>query len=254
MELWLSAIDEGRYDAAWGIIAEKYSRLILATIRHLVRDEDDAMDAFSDVCVALSEKDLERIRKFVADPRRAKFSTWLVAVVRNLTIDWLRKNQGRRRHNLPDHLTDLQREIYAAVFVDGSSHVEAYEIIASRHSSLSFRTFLRALRETYQLIPPTSAPEAAERAEELKNDFAAPATDDVASSETGRRIAEALATYPPAHRLALALFVIEGMSASRVAKAVGWPNGKAVYNNVYRMLDALRIKLERAGISSEDLP
>jgi hypothetical protein len=35
---------------------------------------------------------------------------------------------------------------------------------------------------------------------------------------------------------------------------VGWPNAKAVYNNVYRMLDALRHKLEGIGMGSDDLP
>ncbi|HET9635496.1 MAG TPA: sigma-70 family RNA polymerase sigma factor [Gemmatimonadaceae bacterium] len=252
MELWLSAIDEGRYEAAWAIIAEKYSRLILATIRHLVRDEDDAMDVFSDVCVALSEKDLERIRQFVADPHRAKFSTWLVVVVRNLTIDWLRKNYRRPRHIVPATLSGLQREVYEAVFLEGNSHVEAYEIIASRHGSLDFRAFLRALRDAYR--HKANVFDGGHHEGGLSNEFIAPATDAVANSETARRLADALATFPPANRLALELFVIDGMSATQVAKAVGWRNAKAVYNNVYRMLEALRVMLERAGVTSEDLP
>ena len=252
MELWLSEIAEGRYEAAWDIIAERYSRLILATIRRLVRDEDDVMDVFSDVCQALSEKELARIRRFVDEPRRARFSTWLVAVVRNMTIDWLRKREGRRQHDVPAALSPLQREIYTAVFLEGRSHVEAYEIIASRHGSLPFRTFLRALRDTYRLSPPTSgAPR--RPALGLINDVAVPAIDAAAEADTARRLADALAGFPPAHRLALELFVIEGMPAGQVAHTVGWPNAKAVYNNVYRMLDALRVRLERAGIGSEDI-
>jgi hypothetical protein len=34
---------------------------------------------------------------------------------------------------------------------------------------------------------------------------------------------------------------------------LGFPNAKAVYNRVYRALDALRSELERAGIKREDL-
>jgi len=188
VELWLSEIDAGRYETAWDIIAERYSRLILATIRRLVRDEDDVMDVFSDVCQALSEKELARIRRFVDEPRRARFSTWLVAVVRNMTIDWLRKREAPRRPALG-----------------------------------------------------------------LINDVAVPAIDAAAEADTARRLADALAGFPPAHRLALELFVIEGMPAGQVAHTVGWPNAKAVYNNVYRMLDALRVRLERAGIGSEDI-
>jgi len=253
VELWLSEIAEGRYEAAWDIIAERYSRLILATIRRLVSDHDEVMDVFSDVCQALSENDLARLRRFVDEPRRARFSTWLVAVVRNLTIDWLRKHEGRRQHRVPAALFGLQREIYTAVFLEGRSHLEAYETIASRHGSVTFRAFLRGLRDTYRLCPPTSGAEARRPAVELNNDVAMPATDAVAEADTTQRLTDALATFPPAHRLALELFVIEGMPAAQVAHTVGWRNAKAVYNNVYRMLDALRVRLERVGIGSEDL-
>ena len=109
MEPWLTEIAAGRYQAAWDLVAERYNRLILATIRRLVRDHDDVMDVFSAVCQALSENDLARLRRFVDEPTRARFSTWLVAVVRNLTIDWLRKRDGRRRDDVPEALSGLQR-------------------------------------------------------------------------------------------------------------------------------------------------
>jgi len=47
------------------------------------------MDVFARVCEALRENDFNRLRRCAArvDPGRP-FSTWLVAVVHNLTIDW----------------------------------------------------------------------------------------------------------------------------------------------------------------------
>ena len=255
MEPWLTEIAAGRYQAAWDLVAERYNRLILATIRRLVRDHDDVMDVFSAVCQALSENDLARLRRFVDEPTRARFSTWLVAVVRNLTIDWLRKRDGRRRDDVPEALSGLQREIYIAVFLEGRSHVEAYEAIASRHGpSVTFGAFLRALRETYRLCPPTRGVESLGRPVELRNDVAVPSTDAAETIDTARHIVDALEVFPPAHRLALELFVIEGRPAAQVAHLVGWPNAKAVYNNVYRMLDALRHKLEGIGMGSDDLP
>jgi RNA polymerase sigma factor (sigma-70 family) len=221
---------------------------MLATIRRLVEDPDDVDDVFAVVSQALSENDLERLRRFVDDPKRGRFSTWLVAVVRNLTIDWLRRRDGRRQASAaPAVLSELQREIYIAIFVEGRTHIEAFEMmVARRGESLSFRSFLQALRETYRLAPPKSradwdeqiAPAASERAER---------------ADTARHLADALAAFPPEHRLALELFVIEGMAAAQVAQVVGWPNAKAVYNNIYRMIDALRAKLARAGITSRDL-
>lgn len=250
MERWLHELAEHRYEAAWNHFAEQYRRLILATIRRLVDDSDDVDDAFAVVSQALSENDLARLKRFVDDPRRARFSTWLVAVVRNLTIDWLRRRDGRRQSSTaPTDLTDLQQEIYEAVFIEGRTHLEAYESISTRRGeTLSFRQFLHALRETYRAAPPNTHDAGDPWAEQT-----APAASDAAErADTARRLAEALATFPPAHRLALELFVIEGMAAAQVAHAVGWPNAKTVYNNVYRMITALRIRLSSAGIGSED--
>jgi len=255
VEPWLAEVAEGRYRAAWDLVAERYSRLILATIRHFVHDRDEVMDVFAAVCQALSENDLARLRRFVDEPGRARFSTWLVAVVRNLTIDWLRKRGGPRQHQTPAGLTSLQRDIYTAVFLEGRSHLEAYEAIASHSgASVTFRMFLRALRDTYRLSPRDAGAASHRTAASLPSDLAVPATDSAETADIAARLADALATFPPAHRLAVELFVIEGMPAAQVAHVVGWHNAKAVYNNVYRMLDALREKLERVGIGSADLP
>jgi DNA-directed RNA polymerase specialized sigma24 family protein len=54
-------------------------------------------------------------------------------------------------------------------------------------------------------------------------------------------------------RLAVELFVVERMSAADVARTVGWPNSKAVYNRVYRALATLKARLESEGIGPGDL-
>ena len=133
MEPWLLELSEGRTQAAWDLFAERYRRLMLATIKRLVPDHDAVMDVFSTVCQALTANDFARLRRYSGqNPQCASVATWLVAVVRNLTIDWLRQHEGRRRPTVPAHLSSLQQEIYRAVCLDGSSHVEAYEIIQSR--------------------------------------------------------------------------------------------------------------------------
>jgi DNA-directed RNA polymerase specialized sigma24 family protein len=67
-------------------------------------------------------------------------------------------------------------------------------------------------------------------------------------AEQSAALAAALDTLPAEDRLAVQLFVIEDLPAERVARAVGLPNAKAVYNRVYRALEVLRQKLEQAGI------
>ena len=71
--------------------------------------------------------------------------------------------------------------------------------------------------------------------------------------ELTRHIAAALANQPDDVRVAVDLFVVEGMAAADVALAVGWPNAKAVYNRVSRALASLRAALLREGIGRGDL-
>jgi RNA polymerase sigma factor (sigma-70 family) len=260
MEPWLSELEAGRPDNAWDLFAERYRRLILATIRRLVHEHDDVMDVFSGICQVLHADDLARLRRFVDRPAHsARFSTWLVVVVRNLTIDWLRERDGRRRAVVPGHLSPLQREIYTAVFLEGRSHVEAYELIVTHNApTLLFSEFLREMRETYRLAPKASTElhQKAHAVVRAPNDLPTPMNDPAASAENAEaseRISAVLGSLAPDVRLAVELFVVERMGAADVAQALAWPNAKAVYNRVYRALEALRAEFGRAGIRRDDL-
>jgi RNA polymerase sigma factor (sigma-70 family) len=259
VEPWLSELQQGRTQAAWDLFAERYRRLILATIGRLVSDHDDVMDVFSSVCEALSAHDCARLKRYSDQSaqavRPASFATWLVVVVRNLTIDWRRRQEGRRRVGVPKHLSPLQQQIYAAVCGGGCSHVEAYELIRTRSgSSMPFEEFLREVRATLRLAPCPSDCGSHDRSRTPLSDVLASAPADPAEvAELARRMAAALASYPDDVRLAVELFVVERMSADEVARVVGWPNAKAVYNRVYRVLAALRTELVREGIGPGDL-
>lgn len=212
------------------------------------------MEAFAHVCASLAADDLAKLRVF--DKRQvhtAKFSSWLVVVVRNQTIDWVRKQQGRRRVRVPDGLNEVEREIFQLVFVHGDSHREAYERMHSgSHSDLSFSQFLKALRRVYHargaratnpLTYEGAAPDS------LIDD--APLIDQILEAgELSASVNEALDLLEPEERLAVQLFVIDEVRAAEVARLLGWPNAKSVYNRVYRALAFLRERLDRMGSRS----
>src|SRR2546426_3621025 len=152
MEGWAAELASGRPDAAWDLFLDRYRRLIFAAIRHYAQDYDDVMDVFARVCEALREGDLQRLRTYAAQPDpRARFSTWLVTVVRHLTVDWFRHRDGRRRLSVvAEGLPPLRRRIFEHVFLDQRRHIEAYELIHAREApTLSFKEFLGELRATY---------------------------------------------------------------------------------------------------------
>lgn len=255
---WTAKLEAGDPDGAWDLFVECYRRLIFAAIRHYTTEHDEVMDVFAQVCESLRADDLARLRRYVAQPdHRARFSTWLVTVVRNLTVDWFRHRDGRQRLSaIAAGLPSLQQRIFECVFVDGRSHLETYELLVlTEGRGWSFSAFLRELRATYRVV-------ASRRKGPLMAELWGPApppeeepagADAVGQAEQAAGIAEALESLPPDDRLAVQLFVVDDVPAAEVARVIGLPNAKAVYNRVYRALAELRVRLERAGISGVDL-
>lgn len=257
VEDWVAHLKEGRPDPAWDLFLARYRRLIFAAIQHYARDYDDVMDVFARVCEALREDDLRRLRSYVDQPdHRARFSTWLVAVVRNLTVDWFRSRDGRRRVSVvADGLHPVGRRIFDLVFLDHKSHVEAYELIrVSEAPSLTFHEFQAELRATYRAVT------AGRKGQILRELGIAPSEDTEDTQRSADEapsgaieLEQALTCLSPEDRVAVELYVVRELSADAVAKIVGLPNAKAVYNRVYRALAAVRERLERVGIRREDL-
>lgn len=230
---------------------------MFAAIRYYATDYDDVMDVFARVCEALRADDLRRLRAWVELPtHRARFSTWLVAVVRNLTVDWFRQRDGRQRVSVvAEGLPPLRRCIFDHVFIEKRSHAETYELLrAGEAPNLSFHTFVTELAATYRTVtdgrrgqllrelgglPPPEPPDAG-------------ATEVVDLAESREALAAALETLAPEDRVAVELYVVEELPAQDVARIVGWPNAKAVYNRVYRALAGLREQLGRAGLGPGD--
>jgi len=252
---WIAKLEAEDLDGAWDLFVERHRRLIFAAIRHYTTEHDEVMDVFAQVCESLRADDLGRLRRYLAQgSHSARFSTWLVAVVRNLTVDWFRHRDGRKRLSaIATHLPLLQRRIFDCVFADGRSHVETYELLSTREApGLSFVAFLRELRATYHAV-------AGGRKGALMAELWGPLppeiepADAVGQADHATRLAEALESLPPDDRLAIQLFVVDELPAADVARVLGFPNAKTVYNRVYRALADLRVWLERVGVSGVDL-
>jgi DNA-directed RNA polymerase specialized sigma24 family protein len=149
----------------------------------------------------------------------------------------------------------LQQRIVQLVFLDGLSHLECYESIRTQDApSLTFHGFLVELRSTYQAMRRClRGSVASETAEELLPNEALPVDRRVASAELRARLEQVLMILTPDQRVAVKMYVIDGVPAADVAHVLGLGNAKAVYNMVYRALGAMREELLRAGIGPGDL-
>lgn len=256
MEDWLLPLQQGQPEVAWDRFISRHRRLIFAAIRHYTQDYDDGMELFAHLCEKLREGDMRRLRTRAEDPSpRAQFSTWLVAVVRHAAVDWFRHRDGRHRlSQVAQELPSRQRRIFELVFLDRRSHSEAFELLSQEHPGLGFRAFLAELRATYHAVVQG-------RRGLLLRELGPPPPDSSAddphhpieSAERRERLQAALDSLAPEDRLTAELYVIDGLPAGEVAKVLGLPNPKAVYNRVYRILAELRAGLERSGIRRGDL-
>jgi RNA polymerase sigma factor (sigma-70 family) len=244
-EAWASSLRSGNAEGAWDAFLATYRRLIFATIGRLVRDREERMDAFAMVCAGLRERDFQRLRRF--DPGGpARFSTWLVTVVRNLVVDWHRQMHGRRRDDgRLGGFSDLDQRIYELLAHEGMSFIEAYESLRIEGGfSGSYGAFLKAVRRVHREVTRRAGPLAREL---IGTDPAVElAGDPVLLADHGpdhERAMAVLQTLPEDVRVATLLFVVDDVPADDVARIVGWPGRKAVYNRVHRALATVRRRL-----------
>jgi DNA-directed RNA polymerase specialized sigma24 family protein len=127
-------------------------------------------------------------------------------------------------------------------------HAETFERIRSRdESNLTFGVFLKELAAAYRAVPVPSRPAV------VGDDSPRPSTDSAEAREAREILDSALGSLSGADRAAVMMYVVDELPAADVARVLGFPNAKAVYNRVYRALAEVRDALERAGLARGDL-
>jgi DNA-directed RNA polymerase specialized sigma24 family protein len=110
---------------AWTHFLDEYSSLIFQVSRYLESDLDRASDCFQFICQKLSEDAFRRLLRFKPHGP-ATFSTWLRAVVRNLCLDWRRKEFGRQsRFRSIGRLSVFDQALFGCVYERRMSTQEA---------------------------------------------------------------------------------------------------------------------------------
>ena len=121
---------------AWTGFLQEYSALIFHVTRYYERDLDLASDCFQFVCERLCADRFRRLLRFKPQGP-ASFSTWLRAVVRNLCMDWRRKEFGRRRpFRSISRLNAFDQEVFRCVYERGNSTEETFSVLRSTHPNI----------------------------------------------------------------------------------------------------------------------
>ena len=131
VEKILEQLRSGDPHEAWTEFLEEYSAVIFQVGWYFERDLDRASDCFQFACEKLSEDNFRRLLRFKPQGP-AVFSTWLRAVVRNLCLDWHRKEFGRRRPlRSISSMSLFDQKVFSCVYERGVSAQETLHLLQS---------------------------------------------------------------------------------------------------------------------------
>jgi RNA polymerase sigma factor (sigma-70 family) len=199
-------------DSAWDHFLSSFHKLILFAVRSTEENYDLVMDRYTYVLEHLREDDFRRLRAF-QEKGRAKFSTWLVVVVRRLVIDHQRGQYGRNQHlasqDDPESQTSRRR-------------------LAERVSSAV---------DVSQLRDPTTVD----------------SVRSLHRVEIREALSEVLGTLPPGDQLLLSLRFQDEMTARGIAEIMGFPSPFHVYRRLKKVLNALKAELKARGFEESGI-
>ena len=256
----LEQINSRDPEEAWGVFLDEYSTTIFQVVRHIERDSDSVPDCFQFVCERLSANSFQRLRKF-RPQGPAVFSTWLRAVVRNLCLDWHRKQFGRHR------------------FFRSISRLSVFDQEVFRHfyeRRLSFDETLQSLRSIFPDITTGQLDESRARIEQAltikqrrlldarisqRANMTGASLDEIATAkanisdpapnpeaqallkERAMALRRAVGRLPQHERLLIRLRFEQELTLEQVAKLLDLGNAQRVERQVKAILEKLREEL-----------
>jgi len=249
---------------AWTAFLESYSRAILQVAHTFEHEQDARSDCFLFVCERLSENQFRRLRRFQPGGR-ARFTTWLQVVVRNLCLDWHRQEYGRQRvFQSVARLPPFDQEVFREVYTRGLSREDCFFRLRFTHASLTREEVDQSLeRIQRELTPrqlwllsscnpklesleaePDGNPELSQR--QIVDPRPDPETL-AALKEQESGLQRALDRLSASERLLLQLRFDQGLTLLEIARLVELKDAQTVDRRIRDILEKLRRDLESAG-------
>jgi RNA polymerase sigma factor (sigma-70 family) len=220
---------------AWNEFLERYTPVMMSIVRRYESDPGRVMDCFLHACGELSSHGFKRLRRYQPGGK-ARFPTWLSAVVANLCVDWRRMHVGRfRLSKAVSRLPELEQLVYRYIYVRGMPRDECLFALQARYPELSEQELARinarlfrllTSRQRWQLslktaetlqIAGVSAPADDEPTLQIEDPAPGP---DVLSERTQdhARLERALAKLPANQRLLLKMRYQQDLTLDEVAR------------------------------------
>jgi RNA polymerase sigma factor (sigma-70 family) len=209
---------------------------------------DEIEDFISEVQLRLVSDDYAVIRAFRG---RSSFPTYLAAVVTRQLLDYRNHQWGKWHASAEaERLGDLAIAVERALYREHQTIDEALAALSADHPQLSraeverleARLPRRVRRRMVDLDAATTV--------------ASPEAANPSQSETAIRISNVVATYigqlPQSEQLILKLRFDAEMSVAEISRALH-VDQQSLYRRYYKHFHVLRIDLERAGVTADEV-
>lgn len=241
---------------AWQHFLTDYSALIYQVVQHFYPDPDNAADCFQFACEQLIKDRAKKLRKF-KDVGAASFPTWLRAVVRNLCIDWHRKQFGRTRpFRSVTRLSSFDQQVFHLVYEQNTATEESLAILSSGFPNVTPDQLDESKERINKVLTPNQRWTLARRVarnsnghganqevDALDHDYPDPAADPevkAVQNERKKSLERALATLSPQDRLTIRLRFEQDLTLDQVAKLLGFTNAQYTDRRIKQILEDLR--------------
>jgi RNA polymerase sigma factor (sigma-70 family) len=250
---------------AWVRFLQAYATLIHQAVRHFEREEDYVSECFLFVCEGLARDGYHRLRRFKPGGP-ARFSTWLRAVVRNLCLDWHRKEFGRQRifesMSMSD-LSALDQEVFRHLYERDTSQEETFLLLRPRFPGLTRaaiaesaesliaklsprQRWLLSMRQPHVPSNMASPDEGADALEAIPDQGPSPEFSAILDQMHGR-LRRAFWRLPPHERLLLQLRFEQELTLEQVARLAELGDAQRADRRIREVLARLRNDLDSGG-------
>jgi len=241
---------------AWNQFLSEYSQVIYQVIRQYESDLDNAADCFQFVCEQLFENGSKRLKKFNGTGT-ATFTTWLRAVVRNLCVDWHRKQFGRRRiFQSISRLSTFDREVFRIIYDHDTPPSDHVAMLSNEFPGTTSQLIDESRRRIEQALTPhqrrilaqrTSGnghqSQTCEQREQLLNSLLTEQSNPEQTAirnEHKAKLRRALSRLSPQERVLVRLRFEEGITLIQLAKLLDLGNAQRVDRLLREILTRLR--------------
>lgn len=260
----LRALDCPDPEAAWEAFLCQYSPLLQQIIVLSVDDAESQADCFVYACEQLAKSRFRRLRRFDISGD-ASFATWLRAVVRNLCIDWHRRNRGRYQpFEWTTGLDALDRQVFRCLYEQGYSVGECFEFLSAAVPGLTPAAVEESAerlgkrlssRERWLLSTRKVQLESLDAGEEQgRSPFRVPdLAPDPERAAIDREYQESLSAamqgLPVADQLLIRLRFEQDLTLAEIARLTGLKDAQAVDRRLRNVIELLRGRM--AGFSPQ---